>query len=513
MRRGAIAVLSALFVVSALVTTPGLAATPVDTSALRTAVTLEGVREHQKAFQQIANRNDGIRLAGTGGYDDSADYVAGRLESAGYAVTRQPFDFAFFQELATPELDRVSPDPRAYVGEDFFTMQYSGSGEPTAPLQAVDVIIPPGATANTSTSGCEASDFAGFVAGNIALIQRGTCTFFQKALNAQNAGASGAIIFNEGQAGRTDAILGTLGSPDFTIPVVGASFALGEENFNLLLSGPVTMHMFTSTLSEIRTTENVIGETTGGNPDRTVVVGAHLDSVAEGPGINDNGSGSGVILEIAEEMAELGIEPANKVRFAFWGAEEEGLLGSEFYVSQLSRQEINDIALNLNFDMLGSPNFVRFVYDGDGSDTPIRGPAGSDAIEDVFLDYFAGQGLPVEPTAFDGRSDYGPFIAVGIPAGGLFSGAEGIKTPEQVAIYGGIAGEQYDPCYHEACDTFKGSGSGGGATAPGLGPVVLDQFSDATAHAVLVFAMTGTDVSGTGRGSVQTDLRGAFARR
>ncbi|MGH2589236.1 MAG: M28 family peptidase, partial [Actinomycetota bacterium] len=221
----------------------------------------------------------------------------------------------------------------------------------------------------------------------------------------------------------------------------------------------------------------------------------------------------GAILEIAEELAELGIEPANKLRFAFWGAEEEGLLGSEFYVSQLTRQQIGDIALNRNFDMLGSPNFVRFVYDGDGSDTPIRGPAGSDAIEDVFLDYFAGQGLPVEATAFDGRSDYGPFIAVGIPAGGLFSGAEVIKTPEQVAVYGGIAGAQYDPCYHQACDTFKGSGSGNGATAPGLGLVVLDQFSDAAAHAVLVFAMTQSDVSGTNRGSIHTDFRGQFARR
>jgi Zn-dependent M28 family amino/carboxypeptidase len=220
-----------------------------------------------------------------------------------------------------------------------------------------------------------------------------------------------------------------------------------------------------------------------------VVVGAHLDSVGQGPGIQDNGSGSAAILEIALQMAALGIEPRNKVRFAWWSAEESGLVGSQFYVDGLSARDIKDIALNLNFDMIGSPNFVRFVYDGDGSDTPLAGPNGSKNIENVFLDYFGEEGLPTEPTAFDGRSDYGPFIAVGIPAGGLFTGAEGIKTPEQVAIYGGTAGDQYDPCYHLACDTFAN-----------VSEVVLDQNSDAAAHAVLTFAMTTSSVKGTDKG-------------
>ncbi len=219
------------------------------------------------------------------------------------------------------------------------------------------------------------------------------------------------------------------------------------------------------------------------------MVGAHLDSVPQGPGIQDNGSGVAAILEIALQMAELGIEPRNRVRFAFWGAEESGLFGSEFYVANLSKRDIKDIALNLNFDMIGSPNFVRFVYDGDGSDTPLEGPNGSPNIEDVFLDYFAEQGLPTEATAFDGRSDYGPFIAVGIPAGGLFTGAEGIKSEEEVAIYGGTAGEQYDPCYHLACDTFDN-----------ISLEALDQMGDAAAHAVLTFAMTTSSVNGTDKG-------------
>ncbi len=215
----------------------------------------------------------------------------------------------------------------------------------------------------------------------------------------------------------------------------------------------------------------------------------HLDSVPQGPGIQDNGSGSAAILEIALQMADLGIEPENQVRFAWWGAEESGLLGSEYYVANLSKREIKNISLNLNFDMIGSPNFVRFVYDGDGSATPLAGPNGSGNIEQVFLDYFAEQGLPVEPTAFSGRSDYGPFIEVGIPAGGLFTGAEGIKTNAQAAIYGGTAGDQYDPCYHLACDTFAN-----------ISLEALDQMSDAAAHSVMTFAMTTSEVNGTDKG-------------
>jgi Zn-dependent M28 family amino/carboxypeptidase len=199
--------------------------------------------------------------------------------------------------------------------------------------------------------------------------------------------------------------------------------------------------------------------------------------VPEGPGINDNGSGTATVLELAIQMSRLGIAPANRLRFAFWGAEEWGLLGSMHYVDQLPEAERKKILLNLNFDMLGSPNPVRFVYDGDGSDGGPTGPAGSAEIEDVFLDYFRGQTLPTLPTAFDGRSDYGPFIAQGIAAGGLFSGAEGLKTPEQAQVFGGTAGEAYDRCYHQACDDLANNDDR-----------ALDELSDAAAHATLHFA-------------------------
>ena len=476
-------------------------AVKVDTSALLEAVTVEGVRMHQAAFQDIADANGGTRVSGSPGYDASVAYVADEMLAAGYQVTIQPFEFAFFQEISssfsqtfTPVRDFVPFDFSDGTG-DYDVMTYSGSGivDDKAVVPTNDVIIPFPPDANTSTSGCEVDDFidsggSSLVEGKVALIQRGTCSFRLKAQNAEDAGAVAALIFNEGQAdlGRDGVVLGTLGSPGINIPVVGISYSLGVEFFD---DTDPRVSLDVQTISEFKTTSNVIAETPGGRDDRVVMVGAHLDSVEQGPGIQDNGSGAATILEIALQMSELGFEPRNQVRFAWWGAEESGLVGAQYYVDNLSKREIKDIALNLNFDMIGSPNFVRFVYDGDGSATPLAGPNGSKNIESVFLGYFADQGLETEPTAFDGRSDYGPFIAVGIPAGGLFTGAEGIKTPEEAAIYGGTAGDQYDPCYHLACDTFDN-----------ISLEALDQNSDAAAHATMTFAMTTSSVNGTDKG-------------
>ena len=285
------------------------------------------------------------------------------------------------------------------------------------------------------------------------------------------------IVFNEGQDGRQELLSGTLGRP-FEIPVVGLSFADGSALDAAARAGDVEMRVFTSTETNLEaTTWNLLAETRKGDKSEQVIVGAHLDSVVEGPGINDNGSGSATILEIAEELAEARIKPRRQLKFAFWGAEEAGLLGSEHYVDQLGAEGIGDVYANLNFDMVASPNYVRFVYDGDGSDTPASGPPGSAQIEALFNEHFASQGLATDPTAFDGRSDYGPFIAAGVPAGGLFSGAEGIKTPEQAAVYGGTAGVAYDACYHKACDTINN-----------LSTRALSEMSDGVAHATLTLA-------------------------
>jgi Zn-dependent M28 family amino/carboxypeptidase len=315
----------------------------------------------------------------------------------------------------------------------------------------------------------------------VALIQRGTCDFAVKVAGAVAAGYDAVVIFNEGNPGRTDLLSGvTLGSP-VTVPVVGISYADGVALFEAAQTGAVTVSVSTDTLSETRSTVNVLADSPQGDPNRVVVVGAHLDSVLDGPGINDNGSGTATILETAIQFAHEGKKPRQQVRFAFWGAEENNLLGSTYYVDSLSDAELSTIYANLNFDMLGSPNYVRFVYDGDGSDDPngLAGPPGSAQIEQLFTDYFSDKGLATAPTAFDGRSDYGPFIEAGIPAGGLFSGAEGVKTEEEAAIFGGTAGAPYDPCYHQACDTVAN-----------LNTAALNERGDGVAHAVDTLART-----------------------
>lgn len=345
---------------------------------LQEAVTPAGIMRHQREFQAIAERNGGTRASGTPGYDRSAAYVARRLEDAGYTVTTQPFSFPFFQETGPAQFARVSPAPVTYVPEtDFATMEYSGSGDVTAKVVPVDVSIPPPAEPG-STSGCEAADFAGFPAGAVALVQRGTCPFGDKAKNAQTAGASAVVVFNEGQEGRTDVVAGTLGAPDFTVPVLGTSYANGKELVDLAAAGDTTVRIVTSTLSETRMTANVLADSQGGRKDRTVVVGAHLDSVVEGPGINDNGSGSAQDVEIAENLPKVLKKPRNAVRFAFWGAEESGLLGSTYYVEQLTQQQRDSIMANLNFDMVGSPNYIIATYDADQSsyEAPVEVPAG-----------------------------------------------------------------------------------------------------------------------------------------
>ena len=446
---------------------------------LREALTFGGIKEHLERLQAFADISDGNRASGFDGFDLSADYVARKLERYGWRVRRQPFAFDVFIQRAPSVFEQTAPEAATYVeNEEYSTMEYSGSGEVTAELVAVDLKLPP-TPEPSSTSGCEPSDFTGLdVTGKVALMQRGSCDFAVKVQNAADAGAAAAVIFNEGQEGRTDVIFGTLGELA-EIPAVDTDFALGEDLANEVLNGPTgtTVHIATLTRSETRSTENVIASTRTGNPDDVVIAGAHLDSVVEGPGINDNGSGSATLVELAHQISELGIKPENKLRFTWWGAEESNLDGSTYFVEQLSQARFERIALYLNLDMIGSPNFGRFIYDGNGSKFEVEGPPGSAAIERTFERYFDSQDLASGQTAFDGRSDYGPFIDVGIPSGGLFTGAEEIKTEAEQDAYGGTEGEAFDPCYHQACDDIDNISRRG-----------LRQMSDATAHAVNHYA-------------------------
>jgi Zn-dependent M28 family amino/carboxypeptidase len=343
-------------------------------------------------------------------------------------------------------------------------MTYSGSGDVTKPVSTLGVI-----------TGCEAADFAGFPAGDIALICRGVCSFAIKATNAQAAGAAGVVIYNN----RPGELNGTLGA-EFTLDIAVTSVeqTVGEA---LAATPGLVLALKTNTFRGTATTSNIIAESQRGDPDNVIMVGAHLDSVNEGPGIQDNGTGSAAVLEVARQMAK--VKPRNKVRFALWGAEESGLIGSEVYVANLPQAERDKIALYLNFDMIGSPNHVFFVYDGDNSYAvgAGAGPDHSNEIEAVFNAFYTGRGLPFKGTDFDGRSDYGPFIEAGIAAGGLFTGAEGIKMAEEATLWGGLAGTAYDPCYHLACDNFGN-----------VNLFALDVNSDAVAHATIEWAQSKT---------------------
>ena len=409
-------------------------------------------------------------------------YVVDRLKKAHYKVEVQPFIANLFSESTPPEFERISPNPTPYVeGTDFFTMEFSGAGVVEAAVALGPGLVMPPTTDPSSASGCDPEAYDNDpgidVVGKIALIQRGTCTFEEKAFYAAEAGAIGVIIFNEGQDGRRDVFGGTLANEQ-EVPVVSTTFALGEDLYNRIQQGQtVIVRLDIDAVTTPVPTWNVLAERKGRVKNQDVVVGAHLDSVAEGPGINDNGSGAATLLTIAEQMSKLHIRPRNTIRFAFWGAEEEGLIGSTYYVDNLSEQALANIMLNLNFDMMGSSNFVRFVYDGSG-DIGDPGPAGSEKIEKVFNDFFKRQRQATDPTEFDGRSDYLAFILNEIPAGGLFSGAEGLKTPEQAAKYGGTADAAYDPCYHQECDDIDN-----------LSLRSLGQLGKAAAHAVYYFAM------------------------
>jgi Peptidase family M28/PA domain len=455
-------------------------------------VTLEGVRDHQAAFQAIADANDdpfypGTRAAGTDGYDESVEYVAGLLRDAGYDVTLDPVEITFNFPATLRQLTPVQAD--------YETGVFTGSGSGTVEGQVIPVDInltPPRA----STSGCEASDFAGIDwsgPADIALIQRGTCFFGDKARNAELAGAEAVIIFNQGDTPDREALVvadatsitlpdGSTGTVTHNIPVVGASFADGSA-----LSQPGSTALVDVDPSETRTDFNVIAEREGKNDDNVVMAGAHLDSVIEGPGIQDNGSGSAALLETALMMAK--VKPQNTVRFAWWAGEEQGLVGSADYVAGLSQAERDRIALYLNYDMVGSPNYIFMVYDADESTFPapdgVPIPPGSTAIEDLYESYYTLIREPYDDTAFDGRSDYQAFIEEGIPAGGLFTGAEVPKTEQQEDIWDGMAGEQFDPCYHEACDTFAN-----------VDLHALDVNSDLIAFAQLTFAYSTESVNG-----------------
>ena len=383
---------------------------------------------HLRALARIGARNAHTRAAGTRGYRESVVYVAGRLRAAGYRVRLQEVPYPVFRERSKPRLEVGGR------GIPVATLSYSPPGNVRAPLARVG-------------RGCRAGDF-GAARGRIAVAERGACTFRVKARLAQAAGARGLVVADRGSASPPGA---SLARPGIRIPAVAVGTA------GLGLRGEA--RLVVDTVEGTRRTINVIAERRGPAARRVAMVGAHLDSVPEGPGVNDNASGVAATLALAERLRDR-----RGLRFGFWGAEELGLYGSRGYVASLSGPERRRIAGYVNLDMVGSPNAVRYVY-GEGR--------AREALE---------RALRTRRLAFDeleigASSDHAPFEGAGISAGGLYSGGDERKTARQAQAYGGRAGRPLDPCYHRRCDTFER-----------VDQKVLSELADAAGRALLQIA-------------------------
>lgn len=428
-------------------------------NTLHDKVTTDAMMGHLTKLQDIANANNGTRAVGTPGYEASVDYVVNTLRGSGFDVQTPEFSARVFH--GDKPVVTVADKPVEAHALDF------SLGTP--PDGVSGPLLPAG-----GAPGCAASDYGNLpTRGAVILVDRGNCPFAQKEEAAAQRGAVALIVadnVDEQQMG------GTLGpDTEVKIPVVSVTKSVGVQL--RAQPGPTTIKLNASVQSF--KARNVIAQTKTGSTSNVVMAGAHLDSVPAGPGINDNGSGVAAVLETA---LRLGNSPPvrNAVRFGFWGAEELGLIGSRDYVESLDMAGLKNIALYLNFDMLASPNPGYFTYDGDQSlPADARGqpvvPEGSAGIERTLVAYLKSAGKPAQDTSFDGRSDYDGFTLAGIPAGGLFSGAEMKMSAEQAKLWGGNADEPFDPNYHQKTDTLEhidrtalGINGGGVAYAVGL---------------------------------------------
>jgi aminopeptidase Y len=402
------------------------------------------ILEHLTALADIATQHQNNRASGTAGYDSSADYVADQLAALGYEVTRQTVDFTFFREAAPVSLT---------VGDETWTgiewlhaLLYAPSGDVEGRLQPVGIVN----GTPTETSACDPNDWDEFTSGRIALVFGGVCRRRDVVELAQSFGAA-ALISMYPPWGANQTRQPTLFDPaGLDIPAI----AVGREPSDALLAAVesgVDVRLSVEVEMTPATADNVIGEIDG-NSDAVIMLGGHLDSVLDGPGINDNGSGVAALLSIAESVAAQP-QPEKTVRFGFWAAEEPGTFGSGHYVDGLPAADREQIEAYINLDLVGSLHAVRHVY----ADT-FAAP-GSDEITRLLLDAFADAGTPALGVP-SGGSDHIPFMEAGIPTGGLFSGIAPLTEADVPYAYFAEGyhveiGTPADACYHLACDDLQ----------------------------------------------------------
>ncbi|KJR88283.1 aminopeptidase Y [Sporothrix schenckii 1099-18] len=417
----------------------------VDSEALQSKISSKRLLGHAKALYGIAQRGyteygHPTRVIGSGGHNGTLDYIYSIVSALGGGNPEEGKDGYYHVWNQTfPATTGNVYEWRLVLNDTVVDSRPMGLTPPTKSKQPVFAQL-----ALVANDGCDAGDYPADVKGAIALIQRGTCPFGTKSELAGKAGAVAAVVYNT----EDGPLSGTLGAPN---PDQIATFGLSGEEGQPLAAALKTGASYDGIAyidSEVRTiiTKNILAQTVGGDPDHCVMLGGHSDSVAEGPGINDDGSGSLTLIEVAAQLSHFSVN--NCVRFAWWAAEEEGLLGSDYYAASLSPEENLKVRLFMDYDMLASPNYAYQVYNALDSENP----AGSQALRDLYADWYAAHGLNYTLIPFDGRSDYDGFIRAGIPAGGIATGAEGVKTEEEAALFGGTAGDWYDPCYHQLCD-------------------------------------------------------------
>ncbi|KAG2169184.1 hypothetical protein JADG_008923 [Aureobasidium aubasidani] len=422
-------------------TTNGTNGTTIDTKKLQADIDITKLVARAEALAKIADLslpeyNHPTRVIGSKGHVGTVDYIYSEIAKLGdyYNITNQTF----------PAVTGNIFEERLVIGHDVpksaSAMSLTPATKGHEPVYGQLLLVPNG--------GCSAGDFPVNMTGAIAFIKRGTCSFGDKSANAGRAGADAAVIYNNAEGD----LSGTLGSPS---PNHVATFGISAEEaapYVARLQNGTKLDAIAyidATVDEIETT-NVIAQTTAGDPENCVMLGGHSDSVAPGPGINDDGSGTISLLEVATQLTKY--EVNNCVRFAWWAGEEEGLLGSTYYAENLSEEENQKVRLFMDYgnptDMMASPNGVYQIYNATNAENPV----GSGELRILYEDWYKEQGLPYTYIAFDGRSDYAGFLDNGIPSGGIATGAEGVKTAEEAALFGGVAGAWYDPCYHQLCD-------------------------------------------------------------
>ncbi|KAK4221170.1 hypothetical protein QBC38DRAFT_377609 [Podospora fimiseda] len=412
----------------------------VETEALQDKITGNKLLRRAKHLFNIAKRSEAeygrpTRVIGSVGHASTIAYIYASLQSFKhyYKISSQPFN---------------AVNGKVYESRLVLDNDVAESASPmglTPPTKDKQPVY--GNLIAVANNGCDAEDYPKEVSGNIAFIKRGDCAFSTKSELAGKAGAVAAVVYNY----ESGPVAGTLGTPvPNHIATFGLSGSDAQKYLEQLADGetiPATAYI--DSVVDIVETLNVIAQTRGGDQDNCVMLGGHSDSVEAGPGINDDGSGTLSLIEVAVALTNFKVN--NCVRFAWWSAEEEGLLGSDHYIDTLSAEENKKIRLFMDYDMLASPNFAYQVYDARDNVNPV----GSQALRDLYVDWYTEHGLNYTFIPFDGRSDYDGFIRHGIPAGGIATGAEGIKTASEADAFGGEAGVPYDVCYHSLCDNIQ----------------------------------------------------------